>query len=37
MNAIGNNNFCDNKQCELRKDLCEELNKSEKSIFDSKT
>jgi hypothetical protein len=36
MNAIDNNNFYDNKQCEPRKNLCEELNRSEKSILTRK-
>jgi hypothetical protein len=37
MSAISNNNFYENKQCEMNKDLCEELIGSAKSIFGTKT
>jgi hypothetical protein len=36
MSAICINDFYENKQCEQRKDLCEELNRSEKSILTRK-
>jgi hypothetical protein len=37
MSAIDSNNSYENKQNKLHKDLCEELRRSEKSIFDLKT
>jgi hemerythrin superfamily protein len=37
VSAIDNNNFYENKQREMLKDLYEELIRSKKSIFDRKT